>query len=172
MYMNEYAHYSYGEYIKLMYQKGYYVSPYYIDIMSDEVYCIENKIFIVPTYIEKEEDKIYVFTGISQKEMTISNPTEFILYLEDIEGREFRDEDNIMMSLVRGNDIKNLYTRNYATWKFGVEFDKGIHLDHDRCLIFQTQKEIGKFNIDIRNIDLFRYYKKIENKIDRMMWLE
>ena len=162
--------YSYGEYVKMMYQKGYYVSPYYINIMSDEVYFVDNKILIVP-YIDGE-DKVYVFTGASQKIITLSDPTEFVLYLEDVEGREFRDSDNIMLSLVLQNDVVNLYTRNYAAWKFGLTFDKGIHLDHDKYLMFQTQKEIGIFDIDVRNVDLFRHKKKIDRKSDRMMWLD
>ena len=162
--------YSYGEYVKMMYQKGYYISPYYINIMSDEVYFVDNKILIVP-YIDGE-DKVYVFTGASQKIITLSDPTEFVLYLEDVEGREFRDSDNIMLSLVLQNDVVNLYTRNYAAWKFGLTFDKGIHLDPDKYLMFQTQKEIGIFDIDVRNVDLFRHKKKIDRKSDRMMWLD
>ena len=168
--MNGDPHFSYGEYVKMMYQKGYYVSPYYINIMSDEVYCVDNKILIVPAYIEGE-DKVYVFTGTSQKITTLSESTEFILYLEDTEGREFRDGDNIMLSLARPNDVVNLYTRNYATWKFGLTFDSGIHLDPDKYLIFQVQKEIGIFDIDVRNVDLFRH-KRIERRYDRMIWLE
>ena len=168
--MNGDPHFSYGEYVKMMYQKGYYVSPYYINIMSDEVYCVDNKILIVPAYIEGE-DKVYVFTGTSQKITTLSESTEFILYLEDTEGREFRDGDNIMLSLARPNDVVNLYTRNYATWKFGLIFDSGIHLDPDKYLIFQVQKEIGIFDIDVRNVDLFRHKRKVERS-DRMIWLE
>ena len=163
--------YSYGEYVKMMYQKGYYVSPYYISLMSDEVYCIENKILIVPAY-EEGEDKVYVFTGISQKVATMSEPTEFKLYIEDINGAEFKDRDNIMLSLIKSNDVVNLYTRNYATWKFGIMFDKGIHLDPDKYLIFQAQKEIGTFDIDIINVDLFKQKKKVKRKDDRMMWLD
>lgn len=165
------AHYSYDEYVKMMYQKGYYVSPYYINLMSDEVYCIENRILIVPAYVEGE-DKVYVFTGTSQKVTILSEPTEFKLYLEDIEGHEFRDGDNIMLSLVMPNDVVNLYTRNYATWKFGIIFDRGVHLDPDKYLMFQAQKEIGTFDIDIINVDLFKHKRKIERKDDRMMWLE
>jgi hypothetical protein len=152
MLMSEDTRYSYNEYVKMMYQKGYYVGPYYINLMSDEVYCIENRILIVPAYVEGE-DKVYVFTGMSQKATTLSEPTEFKLYLEDTDGHEFRDGDNVMLSLVRPNDVVNLYTRNYATWKFGVMFDKGVHLD-------------------IINVDLFRHKKKVERKYDRMMWLE
>ena len=163
--------YSYGEYVKMMYQKGYYVSPYYIDLMSDDVYCIGNKILIVPIYIAGE-DKVYVFTGISQKAATLSDPTEFILYLEDLEGREFRDGDNIMLSIVKSDDVTNLYTRNYAAWKFGLTFDKGIHLDPGKYLMFQAQKEIGRFDIDVCNIDLFMHKKKVERKYERMMWLD
>ena len=162
--------YSYDEYVKMMYQKGYYVSPYYINLMSEEVYCIDNKILIVPAYIEGE-DKVYVFTGTSQKVATLSEPTGFVLYLEDIEGCEFRDNDNIMLSMVRPNDVVNLYTRNYAAWKFGLTFDKGIHLDPDKYLMFQAQKEIGIFDIDVRNVDLFRHKKKAEREY-RMMWLD
>ena len=162
--------YSYDEYVKMMYKKGYYVSPYYINLMSEEVYCIDNKILIVPAYIEGE-DKVYVFTGTSQKVATLSEPTGFVLYLEDIEGCEFRDSDNIMLSMVRPNDVVNLYTRNYAAWKFGLTFDKGIHLDPDKYLMFQAQKEIGIFDIDVRNVDLFRHKKKAEREY-RMMWLD
>lgn len=164
-------HYSYGEYVKMMYQKGYYVNHYYINLMSDEVHCVGNKIFIIPYNIEGE-DKIYVFTGISQKATTLSEPTGFKLYLEDIDGLEFRDNDNIMLSLVRPNDVVDLYTRNYAAWKFGLTFDRGIQLDSDKCLMFQTQKEISKFDIDIYNVDLFEYKIKVEKKDDRMVWLE
>jgi hypothetical protein len=163
--------YSYDEYVKMMYQGGYYVSPYYISLMSDEVYCIGNKIFIVPSNIEGE-DKVYVFTGISQKVTTLSEPTEFKLYLEDIDGLEFKDSDNIMLSLVRPNNVVDLYTRNYAAWKFGVMFDNGVHLDPDKYLMFQAQKEIGTFDIDIINVDLFKHNMKVEKKYDRMMWLE
>lgn len=163
--------YTYDEYVKMMYQKGYYVSPYHINLMSDEVYYVDNKILIVPAYMEGE-NKVYVFTGKSQKTTILSEPTEFKLYLEDINGLEFKDSDNIMLSLVKPNDMVNLYTRNYATWKFGVMFDKGIHLDPDKYLIFQVQKEIGTFDIDIINVDLFRHKKKVERKDDRMMWLD
>jgi hypothetical protein len=163
--------YSYDEYVKMMYQKGYYVSPYYINLTSDEVYCIGNKILIVPSNIEGE-DKVYVFTGISQKTTTLSEPTEFKLYLEDIDGLEFKDSDNIMLSLVRPNDIVNLYTRNYATWKFGVMFDNGVHLGPDKYLMFQTQKDICKFDIDIYNVDLFEHKINVVRKDDMMMWLE
>lgn len=165
------THYSYDEYVKMMYQKGYYVSPYYINLMNDEVYCVENKILIIPTYMEGE-DKVYVFTGMSQKVTMLSGPTEFKLYLEDINGLEFKDSDNIMLSLIKSNDVVNLYTRNYATWKFGITFDKGIHLDPDKYLMFQAQKEIGIFDIDIVNIDLFKYKRKVERKDDRMTWLD
>ena len=171
MYISGDTRYSYDEYVKMMYQKGYYVSPYYINLMSDEVYCVDNKILIVPVYVEGE-DKVYVFTGISQKATILSEPTEFKLYLEDIDGLEFKDSDYIMLSLVTANDVMNLYTRNYATWKFGITFDKGIHLDPDKYLIFQAQKEIGTFDIDIVNVDLFKYKRKLERKDDRMMWLE
>lgn len=161
----------YSEYVKMMYQKGYYVSPYHIHLISSEVYCIGNNIIIVPSDIEGE-DKIYVFTGASQKVATLSNPTEFRLYLEDVHGSEFKGDDNIMLSLARPNSIVNLYTRNYATWKFGLTFDKGIHLDSDKYLIFQAQKEIHKFDIDICDIDLFEYKRKIKRNDDRMMWLD
>ena len=163
--------YYYDEYVKMMYKKGYYVSPYCINLMSDEVYCIDNKILIIPTYVEGE-DKVYVFTGTSQKLTTLSEPTEFVLYLEDINGLEFRDSDNIMLSMVKPNDVVNLYTRNYATWKFGLTFDNGIHLDPDKYLMFQVQKEICKFDIDIYNVDLFRHKTKVEREYDRMLWLE
>lgn len=163
--------YSYGEYVSIMYQKGYYVERYSIGLMSDEVYYIDNKILIVPAYVERE-DKVYVFTGTLQKIAIIGEPTEFKLYLEDINGLEFKDSDNIMLSLVNTNDVVNLYTRNYATWKFGVVFDKGIYLDPDKYLMFQTQKDIGTFDIDIINVDLFRHKKKVEREHDRMMWLD
>lgn len=163
--------YSYDEYVKIMYQKGYYVSPYHINLLSDEIYCIENRILIVPDYIEGE-DKVYIFTGRSQKMSMLSEPTEFKLYLKDVHDHEFMDTDNIMLSLIRPKDVINLYTRNYATWKFGVMFDNGIHLDSDKYLMFQAQKEIGAFDVDITNVDLFKYKRKVERKGDRMMWLE
>jgi hypothetical protein len=163
--------YSYGEYVKMMYQKGFYVRPYYINLMSDEVYCIGNKIFIIPFNIEGE-DKVYVFTGTSQKATILSGSTKFRLYLEDIDSLEFKDNDNIMLSMIKPNNIVDLYTRNYATWKFGLSFDKGIQLDPDKCLMFQTQKEIQKFEVDIQNIDLFEHKINTEIKDDRMMWLE
>ena len=171
MFMSRDPRYSYDEYIKMMYQKGYYVERYHIHLMSDEIYYVGNKILVVPTNIEGE-DKVYVFTGISQKMMTLSEPTKFILYLEDINGLEFKDSDNIMLSLVKPKDVENLYTRNYATWKFGLTFDKGIHLDPDKYLMFQTQKEICKFDIDIYNVDLFRHKTKVEREYDRMMWMD
>lgn len=171
MFMSEDTLYSYDQYVKMMYQKGYYVSPYYISLMSDEVYYVDSKILIVPIYVEGE-DNVYVFTGASQKAAILSEPTKFKLYLEDINGLEFNDRDNIMLSLIKPKDVMNLYTRNYATWKFGITFDKGIHLDPDKYLMFQAQKEIGTFDIDIINVDLFKYKKKVERKDDRMMWLD
>lgn len=163
--------YSYSEYVGIMYQKGYYVERYNIGIMSDEVYNIDNKILIVPEDVERE-DKIYVFTGTSQKMTIIGDPTEFKLYLEDKNGSEFKDSDNIMMSLVNTKEVTNLYTRNYATWKFGVTFDTGIRLDSNKYLMFQTQKDIGVFDIDIINVDLFRHKKRIGRTYNRMMWLD
>ncbi len=171
MLINGDARYSYEQYVKMMYQKGYYVSPYYISLMSDEVYYVDNRILIVPANVDGE-DKVYVFTGTSQKSTINSEPTEFMLYIEDINGLEFKDGDNIMLSLVKPNGVVNLFTRNYATWKFGITFDKGISLDPDKYLMFQAQKEIGVFDIDIIDVDLFRRKKKVERKNDRMMWLE
>lgn len=163
--------YLYDEYIKLMYQKGFYIYDHNIDLMSHEIYSIDNKIFILPIALNGE-NVTYVFTGTSQKIATCGEPTEFRLYLEDAQGKEFKDDDNIMMSLVRPKDCKNLYTRNYATWKYGVSFETGIHLEQDKYLMFQTQKEIGKFDIEINNVDLFKRKNKTERKNERMMWLD
>ena len=171
MFMSGDPRYTYDEYVKMMYQKGYYVERYHIYLMSDEVYYIDHRILIVPAYVEGE-DKVYVFTGKSQKVITLSDPTEFTLYLEDINGLEFKDSDNVMLSVVKPNDIVNLYTRNYAAWKFGLTFDRGVNLDPDKYLMFQTQKEIGTFDIDIRNVDLFRNNRKVEREHDRMMWID
>lgn len=166
------THYSYDEYVRLMYLKGYYVSPYNINIKSREVHYLENKIFIVPIALDGE-NVVYVFTGKIQKIRMLSEATEFrLIYVEDKEGNEFKDNDNIMLSLVKPNGIVNLYTRNYATWKFGVKFDNGIHLEQDKYLIFQAQKDIGKFEIEIDNIDLFKYKNKTEKKHERMLWLD
>ncbi len=165
------ARYSYDEYVKIMYQKGFYVGPYNINITSHEVYCIDNKILIVPIMLDSEI-AVYVFTGTIQKMTIMSEATEFRLtYIEDKEGNEFKDSDNIMLSIVKPKDVVNLYTRNYATWKFGVKFEKGIHLEQDKYLMFQAQKDIGKFDIEIDNIDLFKY-KNRERKYERMMWLD
>lgn len=170
--MSEYNIYSYDEYVRLMYQKGFYVSPYNINITSHEVYCVDNKIFIVPICLDSEI-VVYVFTGTIQKMAILSEPTEFRLpYIEDTEGNEFKDSDNIMLSLIKPNDIVNLYTRNYASWKFRVSFDRGIHLEQDKYLMFQAQKDIGKFDIDIDNIDLFKHKNKVERKHERMIWLD
>ncbi len=163
--------YSYDEYIKLMYQKGFYIYDHNIDIMSHEIYSIENRIFILPVALNGE-DVTYVFTGRNQKISMLSEPTEFRLYLEDDRGCEFEDSDNIMMSIIIQKGCKNLYTRNYATWKYGVSFETGVHLEQDKYLMFQTQKDIGKFDIEINNVDLFKRKNRPERKNERMMWIE
>lgn len=117
------------------------------------------------------ENVTYVFTGKTQKIAMCSEPTEFKLYLEDDQGKEFKDDDNIMMSIIRPKDTVNLFTRNYATWKYGISFEIGVHIEQDKYLMFQSQKEIGKFDIEINNIDLFKRKNKIERKNERMMWL-
>lgn len=163
----------YSKYVGMMYERGYYIQPYDICTMSDEVSCLGNKIFITP--MKSENDiYVYIFTGTTQKRIIPSDVTDFRLYLEDENG-EFKDNDNIMLSVSKFNDIPiDLFTRSYAQWKFGVQFDKGIHVDSDRFLIFRAQKEIAKFDIEINNIDLF-FYKHKRRKEDfskEMMWLD
>lgn len=165
----------YSEFVKYLYERGFYIERYNINLMSYEVYFIDNKILIIPI-IPPGEDVIYVFTGISQKSKMSNSPTEFRLYLEDIDKREFRDDDNIMLSTVRiggtRENIHNLYTRSYAQWKFGQKFEKGIEINSEKYIMFQTQKEIGRFDIDVIGIDTFRRKDKIEVKNDRMIWLD
>lgn len=165
--------YDYGDFVKLMYQQGFYIISYSINLTSEEVSCIDNKIIISPR-ISNDEKRIYVFTGIMQKQRMIGEPTRFtISYLEDSEGNEFRDNDNIMISILRTNSTpSDLYTRSYSQWKFGVIFDNGIHLDEDKYLLFQTLKNIRKFDIDITNVDLFTFKLKKEREIENMMWLD
>ena len=166
----------YSKYVGMMYERGFYLTNYTINIMSEEVYCFENKILINP--ITSENDKyVYVFTGNVQKRIIPSEITEFRLTLEDERG-EFKDNDNITLSVGNSNgnmtDLTDLYTRSYAQFKFGVQFDKGIHIDSDKFLVFQTQKEITKLDIEIRNIDLF-VYKHRRRKDDfskEMIWIE
>ncbi len=163
----------YSTYTGIMYERGFYVQSYNINTMSDEVSCIENKILIHPIILE-EDIYVYVFTGDIQKRIIPSEITEFKLYLEDEKG-EFKDNDNIMLSVCKLNDTPvDLYTRSYAQWKFGVSFDKGINMDSERFLMFQTQKEILKFDIDISNIDLFVYRqrRKRESFNSEMTWLD
>lgn len=165
--------FEYSQFVKIMYEKGYYVERYTIDLTSHEIYFADNRIFIVPES-QSDEDTEYVFTGTLQKAKTLSDPTEFRLYLEDTEGKEFEDSDNIMLSTVKineeGETINNLYTRNYSSWKFGIILDKGIYLDSKKYLMFQPHRKIGTFKIEINNIDLFR--KKVtNNETDRMEWL-
>lgn len=165
--------YDYGDFVKFMYQQGFYIISYSISLMSEEVSCIDNKIIISPR-MSNDEKYIYVFTGIMQKQRMIGEPTRFtISYLEDSEGNEFRDNDNIMISILRTNSTPaDLYTRSYSQWKFGVIFDNGIHLDEDKYLLFQTLKNIRKFDIDITNVDLFTLKPKKEREIENMMWLD
>lgn len=169
------AQFSYGDFVKYLYEKGFHVERYHIYLMSYEVICDYNKIVIVPTS-EPGEETIYIFTGTLQKIKTLGEPTEFRLSLFDISNNEFKDDDNIMLSVVKidekGENIHNLYTRRYAEWKFGVKFEKGIKLDSEKYLIFQGQKEIGKFDIYVRNIDLFRHKNKVDILDNRMMWLD
>ena len=165
----------YSRYVGMMYERGFYVTRYSINIMSEEVFCLGNKIIISP--ITSDSDKcVYIFTGNTQKRITPSDVTEFRLYLENEKG-EFKDNDNIMLSVSNSNikdDPIDLYTRSYAQWKFGVQFDKGIHMDSDKFLIFQTQKEITKFDIEIDNIDLFVYkHKRRREDFDNeMTWVD
>ena len=163
----------YSKYTGIMYERGFYVQSYNINTMSDEVSCIENKILIRPIILD-EDIYVYVFTGAIQKRIIPSEITEFRLYLEDEKG-EFKDIDNIMLSICKLNDSPvDLYTRSYAQWKFGVSFEKGINIDSERFLIFQTQKEILKFDVDISNIDLFVYKqrRKRESFSSEMTWLD
>ena len=163
----------YSRYVGLMYERGYYVRTYNICTISEEVSLSRNKIILTPI-ISGDDRFVYIFTGIDQKKLISSDITEFLLYLEDENG-EFKDYDNIMLSVIRSNDPPiDLYTRSYAQWKFGVQFDKGVHMDSDRRLIFQTQKEIKKFNIEINDIDLF-FYKHKRRKEDfssEMKWID
>lgn len=163
----------YGQYVGMMYEKGYFVKDYSITITSDEVSCLGNKIIIRP--IVSDDDRfVYIFTGAVQKKIIPSEITEFRLYLEDERG-EFKDNDKIMLSVSSpNNNLVDLYTRSYAQWKFGVQFDKGIHMESDRFLVFQAQKEIVKFGIDIDNIDLFVYKhkKKREDFNTDMTWVD
>jgi len=161
----------YSQLVKYLYERGFYVERYSIGLMSYEVLCDYNKIIIVPVFAN-EEETVYVFTGTAQKAKILSEPTEYRLYLEDPSGQEFRDDDLIMMSVVKDGHPTNLYTRNYPSWRFGVRFEKGIRLDSEKYLIFQTQKEIGNFDIDIINVDLFRRKNKVERREDRMMWID
>lgn len=161
----------YSEFVKTMFQNGFYVEKYSIGLMSYEVVCDNNKIVIVPAPFN-DEDAVYVFTGTMQKDKILSGPTEYRLYLEDTSGKEFRDDDLIMMSLIKNDNLANLYTRNYPSWRFGVTFEKGIRLDPEKYIVFQAQKEIGSFDIDITNVDLFRRKNKVEKKEDRMMWID
>jgi hypothetical protein len=163
----------YGQYVCTMYERGYYVINYSITIMSDEVSCLGNKIMIKPT-ISDNDRFVYIFTGISQKKFTPNDMTDFRLYLEDEKG-EFKDNDNIMLSIGVQNGIPiDLYTRSYAQWKFGIQFDKGIYVEQERFLIFQAQKEIVKFDIEINNVDLFiyKYRRKKEDSNVDMMWID
>ena len=129
----------YSQYVGMMYNIGFYVRPHDIHVISEEVSCSKNKIYINP--IISENDKyVYIFTGNSQKKIIQSGVTEFKLYLEDENG-EFKDNDNIMLSVCKLNDIPvDLYTISYSQLKFGVIFDRSIHLNSDKFLIFQSQK--------------------------------
>lgn len=163
----------YSRYVGMMYQNGYHVIDHSINSMSDEVFCFGNKILIRPTTSDNDTF-VYIFTGNIQKRAIPSETTEFRLYLED-EKEEFKDNDNIMISVAKYGDIPvDLFTRSYAQWKFGVSFDKGIHMDSGRTLIFQTQKEITKFDIEINNIDLFvrKHKRRREDFNSEMTWLD
>lgn len=164
----------YSEFVKTLYERGYYVERYTIDLMNDEVSNIDNKIFIIPTIQRAGEDIIYVFTGTLQKIRTIGEATLFTLFLVDDKGQEYKDDDKIMLSIGRQSTgkISSLYTRNYAEWKFGTTFEKGISIDGDKFLIFQTQKSIGRFNINIYNVDLFKHKNTKEPLGDGMKWVE
>lgn len=148
--------FAYSEYVALRYEQGYYVFPHNIDITSEEISCIQNRIIIRPM-ISDNEDMIYVFTGSMQKENHI---TEFILYLEDENGYEFDASDNIKITLINSVDGNNegtdILRRHYYFWKLGVQFDRGVTIDKSKSLILETNKQIGKFDIEIRNIDLFK----------------
>lgn len=163
----------YSEYVGMMYEMGYYVQQYDIYTISDEVSCSGNKILISPM-IYDDDKFVYIFTGTIQKRIIPSDITEFRLYLEDDKG-EFKDNDNIMLSVMKFNESPiDLFTRSYAQWKFGVQFDKGIHMDSDRHLIFQAQKEIAKFDIEINNIDLFvnKHKRRREDYDNEMKWID
>lgn len=163
----------YGKYVGMMYEKGYYVQPYNMCTISEEVSCLRNKIIITPM-ISDNDKFVYIFTGTTQKRIIPSNVTEFTLYLEDEKG-EFKDNDNIMLSVSISNDTPiDLFTRSYAQWKFGVQFDKGVYMNSDRRLIFQAQKEIVKFDIEINDIDLFSYKQKRrkEDFSNEMSWID
>ena len=161
----------YSDFVKMMYENGFYVEKITIGLMSYEVVCDYNKIVIVPAPFNGEETT-YVFTGTLQKAKMLSEPTEYRLYLEDILGKEFREDDLIMMSIVKDGHPTNLYTRNYPLWRFGIKFEKGIILDSKKYIMFQTQKEIGSFDIDIISVDLFKRGHKTEKREDRMMWID
>lgn len=162
---------AYSDFVKMMYENGFYVEKITIGLTSYEVICDYNKIVIVPAPF-KDEEITYVFTGTLQKAKMLSEPTEYRLYLEDTLGKEFRDNDLIMMSVVKDGHATNLYTRNYPSWRFGTRFEKGIRLDTEKYLMFQTQKEIGNFDVDIINVDKFRRKYMIGKREDRMMWLD
>lgn len=165
----------YGKYVGMMYERGYYVQKYDICTISEEVSCFGNKILISPIVSKDGDDKfVYIFTGAMQKRIILSDMTEFKLYLEDEIG-EFKNNDSLMLSVCNINDVPvDLFTRTYAQWKFGVSFDKSIHIDSDRFLILQAQKEITKFDIEINNIDLFVYRqrRKREDFNTGMSWID
>jgi hypothetical protein len=168
--MQDEIRFSYEEYVKQMYQNGFYLYSYSINLMSKEISSYGNRIFISPD--TTEASVTYVFTGVRQKLAINSEPTLFKLYLEEENGAEFKDEDNIMMSIVKPKGIKNLFTRNYATWKYGISFDMGINIEKE-YVMFQAQKNIEKFDIEIYNIDLFKKKnKKVESRNQKMIWLE
>lgn len=173
--MSTESQHQYGDYVKMMYEEGFYVEQHNINLTNCDALCDYNKIVMVPISLDSE-DTVYVLTGILQKAKTLSESTEFRLSLFDAKGNEFKDDDNIMLSIVKIDNAEektyNLYTRSYASWKFGLKIEKGIELNSEKYLIFQTQKELGKFDIDITNVDLFRRKNKIENKTRRMMWLD
>jgi len=163
----------YGKYVGMMYERGYYVQQYDICTISEEVSCFGNKILI--SHIISDNDKyVYIFTGATQKRIIPSEITEFKLSLEDGKG-EFKDNDNLMLSVCSINNVPiDLFTRSYAQWKFGVSFDKGIHMDSDKFLILQAQKEITKFDLEINNIDLFvhKHKRNREDFNNEMAWID
>lgn len=163
----------YGRYVGTMYERGYYVQKYDIYTISEEVSCFGNKIIISPIICDNDK-YVYIFTGISQKKIIPGDVTEFKLYLEDGKG-EFRDNDNLMLSICNCNSAPiDLFTRSYAQWKFGVSFDRGIHMDSDKFIVLQAQKEIIKFDIEINNIDLFiyRHRRRKEDFNKDMIWVD